>query len=431
MKPVDKREFHAFISYRHFDQEIVDKLDEWLTEVANLNIWLDRRNLPPGAKITTYLPLAIEHSRAIIMILSKKAIESGWVKEEYDYAISQRVQFPDFRIIPIVIEECQIPKFIQTTKWIELQNGEFTSSFFQELITALTYKKGFQSLKNQKDIYISRSWRQSEATIPDEICLRFHEEGYRLIGDSEDQEVFDKEKRIPSIISSCGGLLAILPNREQVGSIEKYMVHEINCGIQFGLKCIVYAIDGIENRISIPTSELVHLIKVSSEEVEDNASFKKKLLEGVEIMEESWIAPPNFHYIFLATRFSDEYKEIKDAQKNIIETITSMPCILGDQIRSGSVQTVISDKIKNAYAMISDISEDNINTCIETGIGIGANTRFHLTAKEPRRRPPFMFRDQQVWYYKDDIDLIGLTFKLIYPYRRRVINFELPEKRFF
>ena len=87
MQPVDKREFHAFISYRHFDQDFVNKLDTWLTEDAGLKIWLDRRNLPPGAKIVSYLPTAIENSRAIILILSKKATESGWVKEEYDFAI--------------------------------------------------------------------------------------------------------------------------------------------------------------------------------------------------------------------------------------------------------------------------------------------------------------------------------------------------------
>ncbi len=45
MKPVDKRDYHAFISYRHQDKDIVNKIDLWLTETAGFNIWIDRRNL--------------------------------------------------------------------------------------------------------------------------------------------------------------------------------------------------------------------------------------------------------------------------------------------------------------------------------------------------------------------------------------------------
>lgn len=49
----------------------------------------------------------------------------------------------------------------------------------------------------------------------------------------------------------------------------------------------------------------------------------------------------------------------------------------------------------------------------------------HLIARGPRRRPPFMFRDQQVWCYGDDIEFLGTIHRIIYPYRRRVINLEL------
>jgi hypothetical protein len=71
------------------------------------------------------------------------------------------------------------------------------------------------------------------------------------------------------------------------------------------------------------------------------------------------------------------------------------------------------------------ISEDNLNTCIEAGIARGAGTRFHLAARTPRRRPPFMFRDQQVWHYANDIELLGRIHRIAYPYRRRVLNWEL------
>ena len=75
--------------------------------------------------------------------------------------------------------------------------------------------------------------------------------------------------------------------------------------------------------------------------------------------------------------------------------------------------------------MLVDISEDNLNTCIEGGIAKGADIPLYLLSRGPRRRPPFMFRDQQVWYFSDDIELLGIIHRIVYPYRRRVLNYEL------
>jgi len=104
-----------------------------------------------------------------------------------------------------------------------------------------------------------------------------------------------------------------------------------------------------------------------------------------------------------------------------------MPGIFGENIRESEVQKVITEKISSALMMIADISDDNINTLIEAGIARGANKQFYLVASGPRRRPPFMFRDQQVWHYADDIQLLGIIHKIVYPYRRRVLNNELPK----
>jgi hypothetical protein len=103
-----------------------------------------------------------------------------------------------------------------------------------------------------------------------------------------------------------------------------------------------------------------------------------------------------------------------------------MPCIIGDRLREGQVQQLITKKISDAFVMIADISEDNINTLVEAGIARGTGKRLHLMARGPRRKPPFMFRDQQVEYYSDDVELLGTLHRIIYPYRRRILNYEIP-----
>jgi hypothetical protein len=55
-----------------------------------------------------------------------------------------------------------------------------------------------------------------------------------------------------------------------------------------------------------------------------------------------------------------------------------------------------------------------------SGIAIGAETPFELVCRGPRRRPPFIFRHRQVWFYETETDLIGLIRRLVMPYRRVV-----------
>ena len=59
------------------------------------------------------------------------------------------------------------------------------------------------------------------------------------------------------------------------------------------------------------------------------------------------------------------------------------------------------------------------------GIARGAGIRYHMVATEPRHRPVFMFQDEQVFYFKDAPELLGRIHRLVYPYRRRILNYEL------
>ena len=117
------RKYYAFLSHAHADKSFVDRLDVWLNDIAGVSVWFDARDLPAGATIATHLGEAIGQCRAAIIVLSRSSMESGWVKEEYEAAISQRTQFREFRIIPIHIDDCEVPGFLRTTKWIDLVPG--------------------------------------------------------------------------------------------------------------------------------------------------------------------------------------------------------------------------------------------------------------------------------------------------------------------
>jgi hypothetical protein len=417
--PIHKRKFYAFLSHSHANKDSVDTIDRWLNDIARIPVWYDNRNLPAGIPIASYLAECILQCRAMILVISKESTKSGWVKEEYEQAIGQRTRFKDFRIIPIRIDDCELPGFIQTTKWIDLPGGKLTLRSAYELLSSLYFKDTFERLACTKDIYISRSWHESEAETADHICKALHEAGFRLIGDSKDQEGFKEGERVKSIVSSCGGMVAILPDRGQ-GKTSRYMLDEIEMARSLGLPYFIVSEKTVD--LSEPLKD--RAILFSKEDV-GSPNFEARLNREIETLGDEWRAPGSPHYIFFGTAFDGPSRERNDMMQSVAEITTAMPIVMGENIREGEIQKTITSRITRAFAVIADISEENLNTCIEAGIARGAGVRLHLIAKGPRKRPPFMFRDLQVWYYSDDIDLLGIIHRLTYPYRRRVINYEL------
>ena len=418
--PIHKRKFISFISHAHVDKKIIDSLDNWLSNICGLSIWYDGNNLPISAKIVSHLSKAIENSKSMMIILSQSSVQSGWVEEEYNAAIYQRNKFPDYKIIPIRIDDCEIPSFLQTTKWIQLENGVITQDIAFELLFSLYYLNNFSDINMTKDIYIARSWRRNEKEFADEISLKFMDNGYRLIGDSKDQIGFDIENRIKSLIESCGGMIAILPNRGD-GQTSSYIIQEISIAKSIGIPVLCIA----EKGVNIDTSE----VEISSIFYKDNNNTSL-FDDEIDRFNEKWQKPLNPHYLFYAQSINKQVNDNKKVEL-LIEIITGIKCILGDEIHESEIQKVITSRIKRALIVLADITGHNLNTCIEVGIARGSGRNFHLISKKPRIKPPFMFRDQQIWFYSDEVEKMGLIHKILLPYKRRVINYELIQKNNF
>jgi len=58
---------------------------------------------------------------------------------------------------------------------------------------------------------------------------------------------------------------------------------------------------------------------------------------------------------------------------------------------------------------------------LATGIAFGCNKDLYLTCRGPRRTPPFMFRNKQIWYYENEIDLVDKLTTITALHRRMVL----------
>lgn len=429
----------AFLSHSHADRGIVDGIYEWLAERAGIPIWYDSKDLDASEDIITALPRAIKQSRAMILLLSNDAMSSGWVKKEYGAAENEKAIYSDYRIIAIRIDDCPVPLFLSTTNWIDAPDGKLDLDSATSLILALYGTDSTLHGANHKDIYTAAGWRHTEDKLNTLICSPFIASGFRLIGDARDQAGFRAGDRVKSIMESCGALLAILPHRGD-GLTSPYILREMSLGLELGIHVSAFLESGVDLHKSIIaarekpsnfniTSDIEELsfidvpVDVNIEEV------SSKLADAVYVLEDEWREPVNPHYVFLARSYKHFDKNTHQSASRIIERVTAMRCVSGDDIETPFVQETIRERIRKAFVVVADISGNRVNACVEAGIASGADVPLHLIKYGKRGKPPFMFRDQQIWHYQDEVDMIARLHKSLRQYRRRVINNEIPSSR--
>jgi TIR domain len=113
-----------FISYAREDQTVAEKLYDILDSFSGVKVWLDVRDLLPGADWREDITKAIERSDAIILLLSDSSInKAGYVQREIRDAIERlSLQPPGERlIIPVRISPCEPRhRVLAQLHWVDL-----------------------------------------------------------------------------------------------------------------------------------------------------------------------------------------------------------------------------------------------------------------------------------------------------------------------
>ena len=85
-------------------------------------VWLDEAEIQIGDSLTRKIAEGIEHSRFIAVFLSPKSVEAPWVQKELDLAINREIKGGKVVVLPLVIEKCDLPAFLEGKLY-----GDFTS----------------------------------------------------------------------------------------------------------------------------------------------------------------------------------------------------------------------------------------------------------------------------------------------------------------
>lgn len=101
----------VFISHSSVDKAFVTKLAAELQE-HGIASWVDEAELHFGDSLLTKLSDAIEQIALVLAVISESSVDSAWVRQELEWAMTKEIRDRRITVIPILIQQCDIPFFL-------------------------------------------------------------------------------------------------------------------------------------------------------------------------------------------------------------------------------------------------------------------------------------------------------------------------------
>jgi TIR domain/AbiTii len=118
-----------FLSHSSKDKDFVRRLADDLTEMGH-TVWLDERQIKVGDSIVSKVSEGIATADYVVIVLSSNSVESGWFAKEWEAQLWQEINQGRTMVIPVLIEECEIPIILQPKKYADFRKN-YTKGFVE------------------------------------------------------------------------------------------------------------------------------------------------------------------------------------------------------------------------------------------------------------------------------------------------------------
>lgn len=168
-----------FLSYNSFDSRWAEFIGNELQR-EGIEVWLDKWEILGGDSISSKIQEGLSSASAFVLLLSNNSLKSMWVKEELRFAFQQRAK-TTFKIIPILLENCEVPPFLRDYRYLDWSDS--TKVSVKDLVYSIngTPAKGsgvevIQNLNNTEWLGVHSIYDQRR-----NVRLVFNEDGKALL----------------------------------------------------------------------------------------------------------------------------------------------------------------------------------------------------------------------------------------------------------
>jgi hypothetical protein len=111
-------------------------------ESAGVGLWIDDQELKAGDSLLDRIQSAIDRANFFMILLSPNSVASRWVQEELKFAMTRQLKGIDRFVIPLVVEPCDIPPFLQDRVYVDFTNKRRFKSNAAKLLHAIDQASG-------------------------------------------------------------------------------------------------------------------------------------------------------------------------------------------------------------------------------------------------------------------------------------------------
>ena len=129
----------VFISHNHCDRAFVHRLAKYL-KMNGIDCWIDESEIGIGDSLIQKISNAIEELDSVIAIISLNSINSNWVKQELDWAMTKEIKGNQVVILPVLIDQCEIPFFLSNKFYADFTNPKKINVNAEKLLKSIIKK---------------------------------------------------------------------------------------------------------------------------------------------------------------------------------------------------------------------------------------------------------------------------------------------------
>jgi hypothetical protein len=147
------RKLRVFLCHASQDKPVARELYQRLSAEGWIDPWLDTQKLLPGHDWRREIEEAVEAADNVIVFLSKNSIsKEGYVQKEMKYAQEISLEKPEgtIFIIPLKLEECEVPRRMSDYQWTDYF-GDNKEQGYKDLINSLRLRLDEKIQKENKE----------------------------------------------------------------------------------------------------------------------------------------------------------------------------------------------------------------------------------------------------------------------------------------
>jgi hypothetical protein len=123
---------HASEDKNRFVTEFATKLRK-----NGVDAWFDKWEMLPGDSLVDKIfEEGLKEAEAVIIVLSKFSVDKPWVREELNASVVNKIG-KGTKIIPIVLDDCNVPEALTSTLWEKIEDLESYDTSFKRILSSI------------------------------------------------------------------------------------------------------------------------------------------------------------------------------------------------------------------------------------------------------------------------------------------------------